>query len=59
MVFIIVVAVLFATGVDEAPRVGTDTHACEARLERCEESCGNDSSCKNDCYSAYQACKRE
>ena len=53
----IVVAVLYATGIIETPRVGTDTHACEALLERCEESCSNDSSCKDDCYSAYQACK--
>ena len=55
-VAIIAAVVLF---VIETPRVGSGSGSCERLQERCEDSCGNDSNCKNDCFTAYQQCKKE
>jgi len=58
-VIIILTAILYATGVIETKKVETDTHTCEAKLERCEASCGNEANCKKDCLTSYQQCKKE
>ena len=56
---IIVAAVLVTTGVIETSRNSSESNSCEELQKRCEDSCSNEIDCKNNCFSAYQRCKKE
>lgn len=58
-IIIIVAAVLFATGVIKTPEATKGNGSCERLHKHCEDSCDNDSNCKNDCLTVYQQCKKE